>query len=341
MPRIRTVKPEFWQDEKMATLRPVDRLVFLGLISAADDAGRLVDNIRFIDGFIFPSTSDSAAESLDVLAGLSRITRYVSESGQNLIQITRWDKHQKVDNPSKYNLPGPPKRRRAQRVKPPVTTRETVDQSSREARETLDESSRYDLRPTTYDQPPPRAREDVLSGVREKLPERYRDDLARVAMHVTVLESLAATVESLSSGEITPPAFTWDEIGLGLHDLVANGKHEHFSARQLRRYVQGAREQLRPTETAHQNGASNGARAAMKPDAARAFDEAMRFLRATPGGWLHMTAEQIASVDPATRAAVSAAGGWKELANADEIGLRMRRKSFVEAYRPETSEVGT
>ncbi|HXE84104.1 MAG TPA: hypothetical protein VN513_12315 [Gemmatimonadales bacterium] len=335
MPRIRTVKPEFWQDEKMAALRPIDRLVFLGLISAADDAGRLVDSIKFIDGFIFPGTSDSAAESLDVLAGLSRIVRYVSESGQKLIEIAGWHKHQKVDNASKYTLPGPPKHRRVKRVTANGTTRESRAMPERESREPIDQSSRYDLGPTTYDQPPPRAR----ASAPPEFPSRYSADLEQVLLYVTVPESLFATLRSLNSGEVTPPAFSWEEIGLGLHDYVANGKHTQFNARQLRRYVQGAREQLEPHDSTTAAGGQKTARTPMKPDAARAFDEAMKFLRASPGGWLHMTAEQIASVEPATRAAVSAAGGWKELANSDEIGLRMRRKAFIEAYIPQPHEV--
>lgn len=107
MARIRTIKPEFWSDEKLAPLAPVHRLVFLGLISQADDAGRLVDNIRLLDGLLFPETDDSCAESLAELARLKRIIRYTSDSGQRLIQVTTWDEHQKVKNPSAYTLPGP------------------------------------------------------------------------------------------------------------------------------------------------------------------------------------------------------------------------------------------
>jgi len=107
MARIRTLKPEFWTDEKLALMVPVTRLVFLGLVSQADDAGRLVDNVKLLDGLLFPYTDDSCAESLAELARLNRITRYRSESGQPLIQLVNWDKHQKVKNPSQYNLPAP------------------------------------------------------------------------------------------------------------------------------------------------------------------------------------------------------------------------------------------
>jgi hypothetical protein len=99
MPRIRTIKPEFWGDEKLAPMEPIDRLVFLGLISMADDAGRVLDSVRSIDGFIFPETEDSAKDSLTRLAELGRIERGVTLSGQRVIQIVNWS-HQKIDKPN-------------------------------------------------------------------------------------------------------------------------------------------------------------------------------------------------------------------------------------------------
>jgi hypothetical protein len=142
MARIRTLKPEFWGDEKMAPLDPTTRLVFLGLISLADDAGRLVDNVKTIDGQIFPATDDTSRESLDILARLSRIIRYTAASGQKLIQLRHWERHQKVDKPGKHVLPGPSREDIA---------RQEVAESSREARESVAEVSRSDLGPRTMD----------------------------------------------------------------------------------------------------------------------------------------------------------------------------------------------
>ncbi|MEB3196138.1 MAG: HNH endonuclease signature motif containing protein [Candidatus Sericytochromatia bacterium] len=100
MPRIRTIKPEFWVDEKLAPLDSSTRLVFLGLISMADDAGRLVDNQKQIDAFIYPMTSQSAAKPVDTLAAIGRLRRGVTESGQRVIQIVGFTKHQKIDRPN-------------------------------------------------------------------------------------------------------------------------------------------------------------------------------------------------------------------------------------------------
>jgi hypothetical protein len=108
VPRTRTLKPQFWQDEKLSPLEPIARLVFLGLIGMADDAGRMLDNVKAIDGFIFPETEHSARESLETLIRLSRVFRYTSASGQRLLQIVNWSRHQYIANPNKYTLPGPP-----------------------------------------------------------------------------------------------------------------------------------------------------------------------------------------------------------------------------------------
>lgn len=99
MARIRTIKPEFWHDEKLAPCDPLTRLVFLGLISAADDFGRVLDNERVLDAFMFPETADSVREPLANLSRMGRVQRGKTASGQRIIQIVNWERHQKVDKP--------------------------------------------------------------------------------------------------------------------------------------------------------------------------------------------------------------------------------------------------
>lgn len=151
MPRIRTIKPEFWGDEKLSVMDPLTRLVFLGLVSMADDAGRLVDNVKQLDGQLFPSTADTCETALEVLASASRILRYRSTSGQDLIQITNWARHQRVDHPNRHTLPAPPtppKRAKSQTPVIPID-RPPLASASRDPRATT-----LDLGPTTLDQRP-------------------------------------------------------------------------------------------------------------------------------------------------------------------------------------------
>jgi hypothetical protein len=106
MARIRTIKPEFWTDEKLSPCDPLTRLVFLGLVSLADDAGRIVDNLRYIDAQLFMNTSDTAHEPLMRLSGMGRIVRGLTASGQPVIQIVNWSRHQKIQHPNlKGSLP--------------------------------------------------------------------------------------------------------------------------------------------------------------------------------------------------------------------------------------------
>jgi 5-methylcytosine-specific restriction endonuclease McrA len=98
--RIRTIKPEFWQDEKLGPLDPLTRLVFLGLVSQADDAGRLLDSPRLINGVLFPYTDDDCSVPLEELAAVGVIQRGTTASGQPVIQICGWSKHQRIEKPN-------------------------------------------------------------------------------------------------------------------------------------------------------------------------------------------------------------------------------------------------
>lgn len=149
MARIRTIKPEFWGDEKLAPMDPLTRLVFLGLISMADDAGRLLDSVKQIDAMLFPFTDDTSREALANLSRAGRVERGMTASGQRIIQIVNWH-HQKVDHPN-LRAALPPI---AQRVTDDSRgIRENLASNSREIRDSISTS---DLRPvpTTNDRRP-------------------------------------------------------------------------------------------------------------------------------------------------------------------------------------------
>src|SRR5690242_7307806 len=142
--RIRTIKPEFFQDEKLSSMSMADRFIFLGLISMADDAGRLLDNVKVIEAFIFPTTDDRVHESLMNLAREGRIRRGITSSGQKVIQILGWSKHQYVQHPNlKAALP--------ELVEDtPLTTDAAVSHESF-MNENSGPHESFRLRPTTYD----------------------------------------------------------------------------------------------------------------------------------------------------------------------------------------------
>jgi hypothetical protein len=155
MPRIRTIKPEFWADEKLSSLTAIDRLVFLGLIGMADDYGRVHNNLKVIDAFIFPNTEDSSRESLARLSRIGRVRLGIAASGMQILEIVNWSKHQRVDKPQKQGSLPPinePQHENNENIDENAI-RETVASKSRDTRETLAPGSRImDQGSSTLDQ---------------------------------------------------------------------------------------------------------------------------------------------------------------------------------------------
>ena len=109
-PRIRTLKPEVWQDEKVGALDPGARLLFVGLITMADDSGRVRELPRLILGHVFPYDDVPPAKLsrwLSEIADAGMVMRYEIDGGKYLA-FRHWSKHQKVDRASDSELPPPP-----------------------------------------------------------------------------------------------------------------------------------------------------------------------------------------------------------------------------------------
>lgn len=108
--RIRSIKPEIWQDEKVGNLSPQERLLFLGLITMADDEGRLREFLSAINGHVFPYDNFSAKKINNWLTKLAKaelIERYKVD-GIAYISLCGWSDHQKVNRPRQSDLPPPP-----------------------------------------------------------------------------------------------------------------------------------------------------------------------------------------------------------------------------------------
>ena len=108
--RIRTIKPEFWRSEDIAALSIEDRLLFIGLWSYVEDNGVGRDEPQLIQCDLYPLDTFTEA-SLRTHGGLMRlsqqglITRYEGPDGRKYLQINSWDKHQKINRPSKPRFP--------------------------------------------------------------------------------------------------------------------------------------------------------------------------------------------------------------------------------------------
>jgi hypothetical protein len=62
MARIRTIKPEFWQDEKVGKLSILARLLFIGMNNFTDDENIIIGNASYLKTIIFPH--DDISESV-------------------------------------------------------------------------------------------------------------------------------------------------------------------------------------------------------------------------------------------------------------------------------------
>lgn len=107
MARIRTIKPEFWTDERVVEMDFWIRLLFIGLWNFADDEGRMVCSERRIKMQIFPADSPNIRGGLNELSRVGLIELYVVD-GTEYLQIPTFLKHQRVDHPRKSKLPPKP-----------------------------------------------------------------------------------------------------------------------------------------------------------------------------------------------------------------------------------------
>lgn len=102
MARIRTIKPEFWTDEKVVELTAFARLLFIGIWNFVDDAGRMPFSIKRMKMQIFPGDDIDCAALADELLRYNLIAKY-SVDGVNYMEVCGFAKHQKIDRrtPSK------------------------------------------------------------------------------------------------------------------------------------------------------------------------------------------------------------------------------------------------
>lgn len=93
MPRKRTISPEFFTDEDIGDLHPLERLLFIGMWCHADKAGRMKDKPRTIKSCCLPYDDVDIDAAIGKLAERGFIIRY-EVGGEQVIQIRTWERHQ-------------------------------------------------------------------------------------------------------------------------------------------------------------------------------------------------------------------------------------------------------
>ncbi|HEY8663147.1 MAG TPA: hypothetical protein VIL68_05975 [Propionibacteriaceae bacterium] len=115
MARIRTIKPSFWA--ACGHMSRDARLLAVGLISMADDAGRFVATQQAILGYVFPLDTDIKPAKLT--CWLNEVTDKRPSHDRPLVEMytidgvpygyfPKYRKHQRINRPQPSSLPCPP-----------------------------------------------------------------------------------------------------------------------------------------------------------------------------------------------------------------------------------------
>lgn len=144
MARIRTIKPEFATDEKLAKVSRDARLTFVLCITQADDDGLLPGNHRQLLAALYPLddavTYAKLAAWIEELVESGRVQWRETVDGSPILEIVSWAKHQRVDHKGKSLI--------LPHLKP---SGEECATGSREIPEECATVSRSDLGPRTMD----------------------------------------------------------------------------------------------------------------------------------------------------------------------------------------------
>ncbi|HHW14670.1 MAG TPA: hypothetical protein GXX28_07025 [Firmicutes bacterium] len=111
MSRERFIAPEFWSDAKVGELSPMERLLFIGCFSNADDEGRLPGNPAWLRANIFPFDEITLADvkaMRDRLVSLFRKLVLYEVDGDEYLAFLNWDKYQKPKYKRPSKIPAPP-----------------------------------------------------------------------------------------------------------------------------------------------------------------------------------------------------------------------------------------
>ncbi len=174
MPRIRTIKPEFFDSPSTARASLRARLFFIALWCWADDYGVGTANARQLIGFAFPNDPDVTDAELPSLraevADAFGVVWYEVD-GRPYYAIPSWEKHQRNERRAQGKHPGPDKAVRPNAELP--TTRTELPHTSglgtgeQGNRGTGEQSSSSPLR-------------DDVAGILDHLDERIRHNGAKV-----------------------------------------------------------------------------------------------------------------------------------------------------------------
>jgi DnaD/phage-associated family protein len=118
MPRKRQIDPCIWTSEQFISLtNPYARLMYIGMISNADDEGRMKASPQYLKTTIFAGDSCTIPELLQwrsLIVSIGLINLYEID-GVEYLSLPTWHTYQYISKPYPSKLPAPPKHTKSKR----------------------------------------------------------------------------------------------------------------------------------------------------------------------------------------------------------------------------------
>lgn len=189
MARIRSIKPEFWTDEKVVALSPLARLLFIGIWNFVDDYGRAPYSPTRLKMQILPADSADISELLGEIRRECLIVVY-SVDGKEYFEVRGFSKHQKIDKRSASKHPPPPNSAEPSKKNPLDQGREGIKEEEKikraDARDEVSREAKY-----------------AFDGGVIKLSQKHFDDWTRAYVALDLRAELTARDAWLGSERAT------------------------------------------------------------------------------------------------------------------------------------------
>jgi DnaD/phage-associated family protein len=186
VPRIRSIKPQFWLDENLGSLPRDARLLYIGLWNLADDSGVFRWRSMQIKVQIFPYDSDVDAGQverwLNMLVEIGDIEK-VENNGQSFGVIKSFLEHQKIDRPSKQRFLEDSVKTQRTASEPATTARAKEKEKEREREEGKEKRVEPGRRPDQYE-PAKRPTARVVSEQMAEITTLYEANVGRISQVV-------------------------------------------------------------------------------------------------------------------------------------------------------------
>jgi len=108
MARIRTIKPEFWRDESLASVSSEACLLAIGLLNHCDDEGFFNANPKLVESDIFPlrELSITTTVLIQELSSIGYISLHQGTDGKIYGHIVNFEKHQVINKKTSSKIKG-------------------------------------------------------------------------------------------------------------------------------------------------------------------------------------------------------------------------------------------